>query len=731
MTLSSTVVNLSDVGILDPDGNKPNPLTGATYSQTYKDLAKVWSKFPAYKDADKIISDIVSHNVVLVASGTGSGKTVLFPKYVLHALGYNGKVAVTLPKQIITKSAAQFSADCLDVKLGEEVGYLYRNVGKNTVSDKTKLLYCTDGTLVAMLLSDPELKEFDAVLVDEAHERKVNIDFLLYLLKNVLKIRPEFKLIIMSATIDETIFRRYYGEFNYTNLEIGTKPNYPIESIFLSSDLNIDKNEYLKKGIEIIKNIIATAKDTTGILFFVTSVNETDEICNILNDENTFKDGNLCISVYSGMDDEEQKKATDKDYYRQFVGKDGRKIIIATNVAESSLTVEGIGYVIDSGLEIRNRYDPIERVDVLEKRYITVAQARQRMGRTGRTGPGSCYHLYTENTFNNKMDKFPPPAIKTESISYEMIRLMAIPGIDNIGSLKATLNNFIEPPTKMYIDSELKYLYNYNMITSIDNSGVLSRDGKTTSLLQLEPNISLMLTTAFKLNCFREVVAIVSVIDSIKGSLDQLFTLPIDILDDVTYNTSDKNKDQKKLAWLMKKFDDAKNHFSNKYGDHIVILKIFSEYEKHRGDHDKLKEWSYKYFIKRDVLERAYDTYTKLKHRYRHKISSLDLPKPSSDILNKDLKYRVMASLLAGAKTSRAEIDVLKVSKGKLITVDNSTSNIQLDKITFVEAPVSKSSRYFYHKLHRFNNNPVKAKIVTKVSNNAEKILDATFRLDI
>src|SRR5205823_12262098 len=134
------------------------PLTNKEYSETYKNLAKVWSKFPAYENAESIIENIKIHNVILIISGTGSGKTVLIPKYVLHAFNYDAKIAITLPKQIITKSAAQFSADTLDVIMGEEVGYQYRNSGQRTFSDKTKLLYLTDGTLVARLLSDPLLK---------------------------------------------------------------------------------------------------------------------------------------------------------------------------------------------------------------------------------------------------------------------------------------------------------------------------------------------------------------------------------------------------------------------------------------------------------------------------------------------------------------------------------------------------------------------------------------------
>lgn len=714
--MSSKKKYAEKIGILDPLGENPNPLTDKPYSDAYRNLAKqVWSNFPAYKDAEKIIDQIIEHNVILVISGTGSGKTVLFPKFVLHALNYKGKVVITLPKQVVTQSSAKFAADTLDVNLGEEVGYKYRNSGKGTVGDKTKLLYCTDGTLVAMLLSDPKLKEYDAVLVDEAHERKVNIDFLLYLLKNVVTIRPEFKLVIMSATINESIFREYFKGLNYINLEIGTKPNYSIKSIFLNKDIDIEKNEYIKEGLSIIKKIISDDEDKGGIIFFVTSVNETNDTCDTLNLGGGFKETNLCISLYSGMDEDEQKKATDKNYYRQFVGPNGRKVIISTNVAESSLTIDGASYVIDSGLEIKSRYDPIDRVDILEKGLITSAQARQRMGRTGRTGPGTCYHLYTEETFNNKMIKFPLPSIKVESISYEMLRLLAIEGIDDISTLKSTLNKFIEPPDKKYVDAELDYLYNLDIITSVDGKGTLSNLGKIVADLQIEPTVARMIITAFRLNCFREVVSVISVIDTIKGSLEQLFISPANVLSD---NDSNKNK----MYNMMKKFNIAKEQFSNKYGDHIAILKIFGEYEKNRDDHDKQKEWAYKHFIKRGNIEDAYKTYTKMKYRYRNKLHELKLSKPDQDVLNLDLKYRVMASLLAGSKTDRAELNGLIVSKGKIETIDGRLSNIQIDKMSFVEE--SENVKMFYHKLHRFNKTPIKAKIVSRISKKSENILE-------
>lgn len=730
------------IGILDPLGINDNPLTGKPYSDKYRELAKIWSKLPAYQNPQQIIDQIKSHQVTLVISGTGSGKTVLMPKFVLHTLNYDAKIAITLPKQMITKSAATYAADTLDVTLGQETGYQYRGAGKNANSEKTKLLYCTDGTLVARLSTDPKLLDFDAVLVDEAHERKVNIDLLLFLLRNVLRLRPEFKLVIMSATINEDIFKEYYKEFTYTTLSIGTKTNYPIKSVFL--DENISQKKYINVGKQIIKDIlferslpsVEKSAKTEGILFFVTSVKETEDMCNTLQAENVLGNSNICIPLFSGMSAEKQKQATDKEYYKEFVSGNGVKVIIATNAAESSLTIDGITDVIDSGLELKSRFDPINRIHILEKEFITNAQARQRMGRTGRTSPGTCYHLYTKETFETNMDKFPSPAIRVESISSEILRLMSIlPEVKTIKDVKNTLNEFIEPPTIEYVSAELKYLYNMNLITSDKNDGILTVYGKLVNNLNVDPSDALSLAVSYRLNCFREVLAIVCVTDVINGTIDNLFTLPIDILDsdqldeidkeDKTdkIDSDDKNQAERtpgQIKWLTNKFNTGKNHFNNRYGDHIAILKVFGEYEKRRKDQDKLKEWAYKYFIDKHVLEKAYQHYIKLKHRYRPLLTEFNSSNTDKSAIDNDIQYRVLASLMFGYKSNLLKVD----SKGIIKTFDSKIDNIQLEKNCFVDKELKSTDKLFYNQLYRYDGTPVKAKIVSIISKKGLEIIN-------
>lgn len=253
-------------GILDPSGNNVNPLNDKEYSDKYKDIAKIWSKFPAYENAEKIIQMIKDNQVLLITSGTGSGKTVLIPKYVLHQTDYKGHIMISLPKQIIAQSAAEYAALTLDVVLGEQIGYKYKGSDTKYVGKEPNLLYATDGTIVSRLLNDPVLTGINAVVIDEAHERKVQIDFMLFLLKNVLKQRKDFKLIIMSATVNSEIFKSYFAEYKFEQFDVGSKTNYKIESIFV--DKTVGPTEYIQRGLDIISDLIKKKKPVRYLIYY-------------------------------------------------------------------------------------------------------------------------------------------------------------------------------------------------------------------------------------------------------------------------------------------------------------------------------------------------------------------------------------------------------------------------------------------------------------------------------
>ena len=681
---------MNNIGILDPDGINNNPLTNEPYSDNYKILSEKWRELPAYGKSKEIISSIKNNQVILITSGTGSGKTVLLPKFCLHVLDYNGKIAITLPKQIITKSSAEYAAKTLDVKLGTVVGYQYKGSDKRAKSSDTKLLYATDGTIVARLLKDPLLNDFDAVIIDEAHERKVQIDFLLYLLKDVIKNRPDFKLIIMSATININIFKTYFKKFKFKHLDVGSKPNYPIKSYFLKK--NISEQDYLEKGFEIINKIIKEddlAKEGShDILFFVTSVAETIKICDLLDDEKY--NNEYCVEVYSGIDKEKQIIVQDKSLYKEKTGK-GRKIIIATNVAESSLTIDGIKYVIDSGLELSSFYNPVLECRVLKKQLITSAQAKQRMGRAGRTEPGICYHLYTQETFEKDMNAFPEPDIKTSDLYEEFLRLLNVDSIHDTDTLIKVLNDFIEPPLKQYIKSSINKLEKMELVKNKKMTSL----GKMVVDLGVPPMDALTMYAAFHLNCIREVVIIISMIHACKGTMTELFNLPINII----------NKDNKKqLEYLNKKFDKTKSIFNNKYGDHISLLKIYKTYLIKKENDQKLQDWLYKFFLKKSIFKKCHVAYKKTMNSYRRYFTNI--PKIDiDDLMEYDTSYRILTCFMFGYKVNNGIIKNNKVSSTKV-------NNIKLNRYSFLNL-TNKSKVLIYYEL--FQSEDISMNIISSI----------------
>jgi len=607
----------NNIGILDPEGNNLNPLNNKPYSEQYKLLAKKWSKFPVYKRINQIIQDIKESQVYLVISSTGSGKSVLIPKIVLHVLDYKGKIGMTLPKQIITKSTAEFAAITLDVELGNEVGYKYKGSPKGMYNDTNRILYATDGTIKSKLLNDPSLKEFDCIIIDEAHERSIQIDFLLYLLKETLQLRPEFKLIIMSATVNTDIFVNYFNKFKFKFIDVGGERSYPIESIYSSKTL--DYKDALVEGYNILIKILESDKMTNkaeahDIIFFVVSANDAFDLCRKLNaylkKETGTKSGlnptkcNItcsgdvyCAELYAGIDPTKQDMIVDKELYKLNT-KYNRKVVITTNVAESSLTVDGIKYVIDTGYQLKNSFDVKHRARQLEREYTSQSQVTQRMGRSGRTEPGICYHLYTQADFD-RMKKYPETDIRTNDITMECLNLLAQPPVISTSNLVKILNNLIEPPKDEYVKYAIENLTLYKLLSNnqINPLGYFLNQMPTNNI-----NMGIALLYGKIYNCSHEVIKIISTIDVCKNNISELYNMPMTMID----RNLDESKQKQQQAQLEKKFNDARKLFYSKYGDHIGILNIYEKFddfnEKIKHDDKKLYEWTFKYFLKKHQL---------------------------------------------------------------------------------------------------------------------------------
>ena len=369
---------LKKIGILDPDGIEDNPLTNepyrniyydpdqeiTKYNPTYRSISdNSWTTFPMYEIREKSINMIYENQVILIVSGTGSGKTVLTPKYTLHALNYQGKIAITNPKRIPSEENAIYAAKTLDVKLGDQVGLKFRGSDANHYSQNSKLVYCTDGFILAKLKTDPLLNDYDCVIIDEAHERGVNIDLLLLLLKDVVFHRPKFKLIIMSATINDQIFKDYFpkDKFKFGIIDAGSKPNKPVKEYFLEDIKFLNKKsiynikdgnviikrdyDYLEPAVKIAINILSKT-ESGDILIFVGGKGQGGDGCLLLQQELAKVNENRDVKLYCDVLHSATSKVS-KEYIKsmeEYKSKPGgpynRKVIFATEVAESSITFD-------------------------------------------------------------------------------------------------------------------------------------------------------------------------------------------------------------------------------------------------------------------------------------------------------------------------------------------------------------------------------------------------------
>lgn len=589
-------------GILDPEGKYKNPLTNSNYSEQYKDLSKMWENLPVYKDAKKIIKIIQDNQVLLVISGTGSGKSVLIPKYALHATDYKGKIVMTIPKRGAAKGAAEFAAKTLDVELGKEVGYQFRGAkldnGRPSKSQDTKLLISTDGSVVAQLINDPKLTAYDVVIVDEAHERGIQIDLLLLLMKKALKLNPNLKLIIMSATINPEIFANYFkNDFKYAEIEVSGKTNFPVDIHYLSQPLKNPETDFINSGIKHIIKILE-GEEEGDVIFFVNSENEAIDACQRLQAEVKTKnlDKPFCIE-YSGAtvrDKEKNELAKNQFKYRNHPnGPFSRKIVIATNAAEASITVEGLVFVIDSGWAYIDSYDPEKMERRLLQERISKAQAKQRSGRAGRTKPGVCYRLYTEKEFNEFKD-YPVVDIRKSDLTDDFLRFMKLPYVNNVGELLKLLKELIEPPLDSFVRSALYRLYALDAINKMSPNGEITEIGEQImKFRKLDPTMAKMVIASYYYRVEYDTITTAALLTKADGRMNTFIK---------DLKTRRDNKDYKKDK---EKYDKTLKKFTSAYGDILTLLKIYKEFREYSDSHnsDKTKRWCNDNYLKYENLK--------------------------------------------------------------------------------------------------------------------------------
>jgi len=443
---------------------------------------------PVTQKRAEIAEAIQKHQVIVVCGETGSGKTTQLPKICLElGRGANGLIGHTQPRRIAARATATRIAQELKSEIGNYVGYKIRFTDKTSGNSYIKLM--TDGILLAETQGDPLLRQYDTLIIDEAHERSLNIDFLLGYLRGLLQQRPELKLIVTSATLDAERFSKHFG--GAPVIEVSGRL-YPIEMRYrpFGVDDDRDVNEAIVDAVDE-----AHRNGPGHVLVFLPGEREIREAAEALRKHHPA--GTEVLPLFARQSAQEQS--------RVFQAHQGRRVVLATNVAETSLTVPGIRYVVDTGLARVKRYSHRNKVDQLLVEPIAQSAAKQRAGRCGRVSSGVCIRLYDEDDFNKRLPHTEPEILRS-SLAGVILRMKAL----NLGNVEDF--PFLESPLPRMIADGYQLLAELGAID--EDSKQLTKVGTELARLPLDPKVGRMILAAKKEGCLKEVLIIASALSA-------------------------------------------------------------------------------------------------------------------------------------------------------------------------------------------------------------------------
>jgi ATP-dependent helicase HrpA len=481
---------------------------------------------------DDIVRAIMENQVIIISGDTGSGKSTQLPKMCLEAgRGIAGKIGCTQPRRIAAGTIARRIAEELGENLGESVGYKVRFRDRTPRSAYIKIL--TDGMLLAETQRDRRLYQYDTVMIDEAHERTINIDFLLGILKTLVRTRPELKLIISSATLDTEKFSQF---FDGAPVILVSGRTYPVEVLYLPAEgagREEDELAYVEAAVKAVDKIMKEMS-RGDILIFMPTEQDILETCEKL--EGRQYRNMAILPMFARLPWSQQKKI-----YRV----EGYKIVVATNVAETSLTIPGIRYVIDTGLARISRYMPGTRTTALPIRAISRASADQRKGRCGRVQNGVCVRLYEEDDFLARPE-FTLPEIMRSNLAEVILRMIAL----KLGDI--TEFPFLDRPGQRSITDGFNLLTELGAVSGKGRETTLTKRGRLMAGMPLDPRISRMMIEARVRECVKEVAVIAAALS--------------------IQDPRERPMEKAKLA------DKARAPFKDVASDFITILNIWNQY---------------------------------------------------------------------------------------------------------------------------------------------------------
>ncbi|KAL9292817.1 putative pre-mRNA-splicing factor ATP-dependent RNA helicase DEAH5 [Arabidopsis thaliana] len=512
---------------------------------------------PIYKLKKELIQAVHDNQVLVVIGETGSGKTTQVTQYLAEA-GYTtkGKIGCTQPRRVAAMSVAKRVAEEFGCRLGEEVGYAIRF--EDCTGPDTVIKYMTDGMLLREILIDENLSQYSVIMLDEAHERTIHTDVLFGLLKKLMKRRLDLRLIVTSATLDAEKFSGYFFNCNIFTIPGRT---FPVEILYTKQP----ETDYLDAALITVLQIHLTEPEG-DILVFLTGQEEIDSACQSLYERMKGLGKNvpelIILPVYSALPSEMQSRIFDPPP----PGK--RKVVVATNIAEASLTIDGIYYVVDPGFAKQNVYNPKQGLESLVITPISQASAKQRAGRAGRTGPGKCYRLYTESAYRNEMPPTSIPEIQRINLGMTTLTMKAM-GINDLLSF-----DFMDPPQPQALISAMEQLYS---LGALDEEGLLTKLGRKMAEFPLEPPLSKMLLASVDLGCSDEILTMIAMIQT-----GNIFYRP---------REKQAQADQKRAKFFQPE------------GDHLTLLAVYEAWKAKNFS----GPWCFENFIQSRSLRRAQD----------------------------------------------------------------------------------------------------------------------------
>ncbi|KAI1851198.1 hypothetical protein JX266_003273 [Neoarthrinium moseri] len=572
------------------ENGQTNPLTEKPYSEHYRKLLEQRRKLPVHFKRGEFLEMYHKYQVIILSSDTGFGKTTQIPQFVFwDEYQSKLKIACTQPRRLAAKSAATRVAKEMDVALGQQVGYKFRFESMQ-VESETQLVYMTDGKLLVDAMMDRTFSKYCCIIVDEAHERTVPTDILLALLKDAVQLRSDLKVIIMSATLDISKFQTYFSSPHKAPVYHIQGEAYHVDEFYIrgpaQSESSLNQGEiiqgesssYLEDSVRIVEHIQAH-REPGHILVFMPGESDVEQACEKIRIK---CQDMLVLPLYSALSSEHQE--------RVFASTSKQKCVVATNIAETSLTIDGIVYVIDCGLAKEMVYNPRARLRILQTAPISQASANQRKGRAGRTRPGICFRLYTQDMFN-RLQPCTTPAIARAELKSAVLQ------VQRAGSFDVWAFDWLDRPAP---EALLRAIEELKDMGFLDQHAKITAQGRQAAESPIDPIWYHTILKGITYGCAMEMIAIAA----LSSTQNSIFVRPFEY---------------RYAADII-----GRPQFAHPFSDHITLLNAYSAWSQLANNVDKAS-WCEAHGLSDRILREVGSIHRQLRFSFTSLLNKGDL----------------------------------------------------------------------------------------------------------